>query len=51
MQFEKDDGEDPFSVDQFLSEVGKESSSKRSYGIQESDRASKRPRVDDDDDE
>lgn len=48
VQFEKDNGDDPFNVDRFLSEVGKESS-KRGYGIQESDRASKRPRVDEDD--
>lgn len=48
MQFERDNGEDPFNVDQFLSEVGKESS-KRGYGMQESERASKRPRVDEDD--
>jgi len=48
VQFERDNGEDPFNVDQFLSEVGKDSS-KRAYGMQESDRASKRPRVDEDD--
>lgn len=49
VQFEKDAG-DVFNVDEFLSKVG-EGSNKREYGLQESeDRATKRARVDEDDD-
>ena len=49
VQFEKDTG-DVFNVDEFLSKVG-ESSSKREYGLQDdSDRAPKRARVDEDED-
>ncbi|EOO01493.1 putative transcriptional regulator cwf13 protein [Phaeoacremonium minimum UCRPA7] len=49
VQFEKDAG-DPFNVEKFLTEV-EQSSSKRSYGLQdEESRQSKRPRVDDDED-
>jgi SNW domain-containing protein 1 len=51
VQFEKDAG-DPFNVDKFLSEVDQGSSSKRGYGLQDEDsRQSKRPRVDDDDED
>ncbi|KAI5461430.1 SKIP/SNW domain-containing protein [Mariannaea sp. PMI_226] len=51
VQFEKD-STDPFNVDKFLSEVEQNSSSKRGYGLQEdTNRQSKRPRVEDDDDE
>lgn len=51
MQFEKDAG-DPFNVDKFLSEVDQNSSSKRGYGLQEEDsRQSKRPRMEDDEEE
>lgn len=50
VQFEKETA-DPFNVDKFLSEVEQQSSSKRGYGLQESeDRKSKRARVDEDDD-
>ncbi|KAF4466321.1 snw 1 [Fusarium albosuccineum] len=51
VQFEKDAG-DPFNVDKFLSEVDQNSSSKRGYGLQDDEsRQSKRPRVDDDDED
>lgn len=47
MQFEKDTGEDPFNVDQFLSEVQQGTSTKR-YGLQDDEpRAAKRVRVED----
>lgn len=50
MQFKKDTV-DPFNVDKFLSEVEQNSSSKRGYGLQdEGSRQSKRPRVDEEDD-
>lgn len=50
VQFEKETA-DPFNVDKFLSEVEQQSSSKRGYGLQESeDRKSKRARVEEDDD-
>lgn len=50
MQFQKEVA-DPFNVDQFLSEVDQNSSSKRGYGLQEGEsRQSKRPRVDDEED-
>lgn len=50
VQFEKETA-DPFNVDKFLSEVEQQSSSKRGYGLQESeDRKSKRARVDEEDD-
>ncbi|KAK2593217.1 mRNA splicing protein [Conoideocrella luteorostrata] len=50
VQFEKE-AADPFNVDQFLSEVDQNSSSKRGYGLQdEENRQSKRPRVEDDED-
>jgi SNW domain-containing protein 1 len=49
VQFEKDTG-DVFNVDEFLNKVG-EGSSKREYGLQaEDERASKRARVDEDED-
>lgn len=51
VQFEKETAPDPFNVEKFLSEV-EQSSGKRGYGLQETDeRQSKRPRVEDDDDE
>lgn len=50
VQFEKE-AADPFNVDKFLSEVDQNSSSKRGYGLQEEERQSKRPRVEDDDEE
>lgn len=50
VQFERETA-DPFNVDKFLSEVEQQSSSKRGYGLQESeDRKSKRAKVDEDDD-
>lgn len=50
VQFEKESA-DPFNVDKFLSEVEQQSSSKRGYGLQESeDRKSKRARVEEEDD-
>lgn len=50
VQFEKETA-DVFNVDKFLSEV-EQSSGKRGYGLQETDdRKSKRPRVEDDDDD
>lgn len=50
VQFEKESA-DPFNVDKFLSEVEQQSSSKRGYGLQESEnRKSKRARVEEDDD-
>ncbi|RFU33488.1 hypothetical protein B7463_g2872, partial [Scytalidium lignicola] len=50
VQFEKDTG-DVFNVDEFLSKVG-EGSGKREYGLQEDDsRATKRARMEDEDDE
>lgn len=50
VQFERETA-DPFNVDKFLSEVEQQSSSKRGYGLQESeDRKSKRARVDEEDD-
>jgi SNW domain-containing protein 1 len=50
VQFEKESAGDPFNVDKFLSEV-EQSSTKRSYGLQEDEgRNSKRPRVEDDED-
>ncbi|KAH8805931.1 SKIP/SNW domain-containing protein [Xylogone sp. PMI_703] len=49
VQFEKDTG-DVFNVDEFLSKVG-EGSGKREYGLQEDEsRASKRARMEEDDD-
>ena len=49
VQFEKDNGEDPFNVDQFLSEV--EKGGNKRYGIQDAEeRSPKRAKVDDDDD-
>lgn len=49
VQFEKDTGEDPFNVAELISEVEKGGSGKR-YGIQADEpRASKRARMDDDD--
>ncbi|KAG6307706.1 mRNA splicing protein [Claviceps purpurea] len=53
VQFQKEaaPAADPFSVDQFLSEVDQSSSSKRGYGLQEAEsRQSKRARVDDEED-
>lgn len=51
VQFEKD-ATDPFNVDKFLSEVDQNSSSKRGYGLNETDsRQSKRPRVEDEDED
>ncbi|KAG6227349.1 mRNA splicing protein [Claviceps purpurea] len=53
VQFQKEAAPavDPFSVDQFLSEVDQSSSSKRGYGLQEAEsRQSKRARVDDEED-
>ncbi|KPM43994.1 Pre-mRNA-processing protein 45 [Neonectria ditissima] len=51
VQFEKD-SVDPFNVDKFLSEVDQTSSSKRGYGLQEEEsRQSKRPRVEDEDED
>jgi len=48
VQFEKDTGDDPFNVAELISEVEKGTSQKR-YGIQEDDsRASKRARMEDD---
>lgn len=50
VQFEKE-AADPFNVDKFLSEV-EQSSGKRGYGLQETDdRKSKRPRVEDEDED
>jgi SNW domain-containing protein 1 len=50
VQFEKDTA-DPFNVDQFLSEVATGVGNKR-YGVQEPEpRASKRARVEEDDDD
>jgi len=50
VQFEKDTGDDPFNVAELISEVEKGTSNKR-YGIQEDEsRASKRARVDEDED-
>jgi SNW domain-containing protein 1 len=52
VQFEKDDGADPFNVDEFLEKVqaGEGSGTKR-YGVQETGgRASKKARVDEDSD-
>jgi SNW domain-containing protein 1 len=49
VQFEKDSGDDPFNVAELISEVEKGTSSKR-YGIQDdSSRAAKRARIDEDD--
>jgi SNW domain-containing protein 1 len=49
VQFEKDTGDDPFNVAQLISDVEKGANNKR-YGIQDQgDRASKRARLDDDD--
>jgi SNW domain-containing protein 1 len=48
VQFEKDTGDDPFNVAELIADVEKGSSGKR-YGIQESERASKRARMEDDD--
>jgi SNW domain-containing protein 1 len=51
VQFEKD-AADPFNVDKFLSEVDDSRQPKRSYGLQDEDsRQSKRPRVDDEDED
>lgn len=51
VQFEKD-ATDPFNVDKFLSEVDQNQTSKRGYGLNETDsRQPKRPRVDDGSDE
>ena len=50
VQFEKE-AADPFNVDKFLSEVDQNSSSKRGYGLQDEERQSKRPRVEDDDED
>ncbi|KAK7730422.1 mRNA splicing protein [Cytospora paraplurivora] len=54
VQFEKE-AADPFNVDKFLSEVEQQSGGggKRGYGLQETtdDRKSKRPRVEDEDDD
>ncbi|KAG5977301.1 mRNA splicing protein [Claviceps digitariae] len=52
VQFQKEDaGADPFNVDQFLSEVDQNTSSKRGYGLQDAEsRQSKRPRVEDEED-
>lgn len=48
MQFEKDNGDDPFNVDQFLSEV--EKGGNKRYGLDEGEeRSSKRAKIDDDD--
>ncbi len=48
VQFEKDTGDDPFNVAELISEVEKGTGNKR-YGIQEDDsRASKRARIEDD---
>ncbi|EFY85010.1 transcriptional regulator Cwf13/SkiP [Metarhizium acridum CQMa 102] len=49
VQFEKETA-DPFNVDKFLSEVDQNSSSKRGYGLNDEERQSKRPRVEDEDD-
>lgn len=49
VQFEKEIA-DPFNVDKFLSEVDQNSSAKRGYGLNDEDRQSKRPRVEDEDD-
>jgi SNW domain-containing protein 1 len=38
-------------VDKFLSEVDQNSSSKRGYGLQDEERQSKRPRVEEDDED
>jgi SNW domain-containing protein 1 len=52
VQFEKEATDDPFNVDKFLSEVDKSSSSKRGYGLhEEGSRESKRPRVEEEEDE
>lgn len=49
MQFEKDT-DDPFNINQMISEVTGGSAGTKRYGMQEPDsRASKRTRVDDDD--
>ncbi|KAH7318417.1 SKIP/SNW domain-containing protein [Stachybotrys elegans] len=51
VQFEKD-AADPFNVDKFLSEVDDSRQPKRSYGLQDEDsRQSKRPRVNDEDED
>jgi SNW domain-containing protein 1 len=50
VQFEKE-AADPFNVDKFLSEVDQGSSSKRGYGLRDEERQSKRPRVEEDDED
>ncbi|KAK6951821.1 mRNA splicing protein [Daldinia eschscholtzii] len=51
VQFEKDTaGNDPFQMDKFMAEVDQSSSSKRGFGLQETEsRQPKRARVDEDD--
>lgn len=50
MQFEKDNGDDPFNVADLIADVEKGSSNKR-YGLQADEpRASKRARVEEEDD-
>jgi SNW domain-containing protein 1 len=47
VQFEKDTGDDPFNIDQLISEASK---GNKRYGIQEDEsRAAKRTKVEDDD--
>lgn len=52
VQFERDGaGHDPFQMDKFMAEVDQSSSSKRGYGLQDSDaREPKRARVEEDED-
>ncbi|KAI1150783.1 SKIP/SNW domain-containing protein [Nemania diffusa] len=52
VQFERDNaGNDPFQMDKFMAEVDQSSSSKRGYGLQDSEsREPKRARVDEDED-
>ncbi|KAI0398314.1 SKIP/SNW domain-containing protein [Xylariaceae sp. FL0594] len=52
VQFERDTaGNDPFQMDKFMAEVDQSSSSKRGFGLQDSDsREPKRARVEEDDD-
>ncbi|KAI5924718.1 SKIP/SNW domain-containing protein [Camillea tinctor] len=53
VQFERETaGNDPFQMDKFMAEVDQSSSSKRGYGLQESEsREPKRARVEDDEDD
>lgn len=46
VQFEKDNGDDPFGVAALIADVEKGSGNKR-YGLDEGDRVAKRAKVDD----